>query len=147
MNTAGRQRRQMAEHEEIINAVLEHHPHAQAVYLFGTYGTEGEWPDSDVDIGLLLPAEEAKRSGSLTWSALHTALEQVFGKDVDLINLRRVSTVLQKEVVMAERRIFCPDRYAAEEFEMLVLSFYQKLNEERAGILDEGLASGRFVSA
>ncbi|MDZ7620723.1 MAG: nucleotidyltransferase domain-containing protein, partial [Patescibacteria group bacterium] len=60
---------------------------------------------------------------------------------------RRVSTVLQKEVVMAERRIFCLDRYAAEEFEMLVLSFCQKLNEERAGILDEGLASGRFVSA
>lgn len=32
----------------------------------------------------------------------------------------------------------------ADEFEMLVLSLYQKLNEERAAILNEGLRSGKF---
>lgn len=60
------------------------------------------------------------------------------------MNARGVSTVLQKEIIMAERRIFCADRYATDEFEMLVLSFYQKLNEERAEIVAEGLRSGRF---
>lgn len=45
---------------------------------------------------------------------------------------------------MADRRIYCGDLYAADEFEMLVLSFYQKLNEERAEVLAEGLRSGRF---
>jgi len=45
---------------------------------------------------------------------------------------------------MAERRIYTGDEYAAEEFEMLTLSYYQKLNEERAGVLAEGLRSGRF---
>jgi len=64
--------------------------------------------------------------------------------DVDLINLRRVSTVFQKEIVLAERRIFCADHYAADEFEMLVLSLYHKLNEERAELMAEGLSSGRF---
>jgi PHD/YefM family antitoxin component YafN of YafNO toxin-antitoxin module len=45
---------------------------------------------------------------------------------------------------MADRRIYCADAYAADEFEMLTLSYYQKLNEERREILAEGLRSGRF---
>jgi uncharacterized protein len=52
--------------------------------------------------------------------------------------------VLQKEVVMADRRIFEGDLGAAEEFEMLTLSYYQKLNEERAGVIEDALARGRF---
>jgi uncharacterized protein len=68
----------------------------------------------------------------------------MIGRSVDLINLRQVSTVLQKEVVMADRRIFEGDLGAAEEFEMLTLSYYQKLNEERAGVIEDALARGRF---
>ncbi|MCZ7670644.1 MAG: hypothetical protein M5U34_27580 [Chloroflexi bacterium] len=44
---------------------------------------------------------------------------------------------------MAERRIFCADEYAADEFEMLTLSYYQKLNEERREILAEFARTGR----
>lgn len=128
----------------IVRIVLEHYPEVQAIYLFGTYGTLDEWPDSDVDIAVLLPPAEAKRAGALVMSDLHLVLETLLGKDVDLINLRRVSTVLQKEVVFADRRIFCADVYAADEFEMLTLSFYQKLIQERAGILADGLANGKF---
>lgn len=128
----------------IIPIVLEHYPDAQAIYLFGTYGTADEWPDSDVDIAILLPPAEAKRAGVLDMGDLHLALEVLLGKDVDLINLRQVSTVLQKEVVFADRRIFCADVYAADEFDMLTLSYYQKLNQERAGILADGLAHGKF---
>ncbi len=57
-----------------------------------------------------------------------------------------ISTVFQKEIVMADRRIYCADEYAAEEFEMLTISKYQKLNEERAGIISEALKSGRFYN-
>ena len=128
----------------IVRIVLEHYPEAQAIYLFGSYGTENEWPDSDVDIAVLLPPAEAKRAGALDMGDLRLTLEGLLGKDVDLINLRQVSTVLQKEVVFADRRIFCADVYAADEFEMLTLSFYQKLNQERAGVLADGLANGRF---
>jgi hypothetical protein len=38
---------------------------------------------------------------------------------------------------------FCRDEYAADTFEMLVLSFYGKLNEERAEILQEFYATKR----
>ncbi len=128
----------------LIDTVLKHYPEVQAIYLFGSYGAENEWPDSDVDIAVLLPPVKAKAIGSLALNPLWLELEQALGKSVDLINARQVSTVFQKEITMADRRIYCGDLYAADEFEMLVLSFYQKLNEERAEVLAEGLRSGRF---
>ena len=130
----------------IARTVLQHYPIAQAVYLFGTYGTADERPDSDVDIAVLLSPDEAKREEHMAMSDAYLALERLLGKDVDLINLRQVSTVFQKEIIMADRRIYCANSYAADEFEMLVLSLYQKLNEERAEVLAEGLRSGRFYN-
>ena len=134
----------METHSSIIDLVQRHHPDVQAIYLFGSYGTEQEWPDSDADIALLLPPDEAKRAGSLAMTALQSSLESLLEKKVDLINLRRISTVFQKEIIASDRRIDCADSYAADEFEMLVLSFYQKLNEERAEVLAAGLSDGRF---
>jgi uncharacterized protein len=128
----------------ITKTVLQHYPDAQAIYLFGSYGTEDEWPESDVDIAVLLPPEKAKMVGSLAMSDLRSALESLLKKDVDLINLRLVPTVLQKEIVVADRRIYAADPYGAEEFEMLTMSYYQKLNEERAGIIESALKDGRF---
>ncbi len=79
-------------------------------------------------------------------SDLRFELERLLEKDVDLINLRRVPTVLQKEIVATDRRIHTADEYAADEFEMLTISYYQKLNEERSEILKEIMTSGRVVS-
>jgi len=130
--------------DAIKDAVLQHYPSTQAIYLFGSYQTEDEWPDSDVDVALLLSPGESRKAGSLMMSELHAALGSMLGRDVDIVNLRRAPTVLQKEVVMADRRIYTADRYSAEEFEMLTMSFYQKLNEERAGIIQSALNDGRF---
>ena len=134
----------MIKGDAIIQKLLEHYPDAQAVYLFGTYGTEDERPESDADIALLLLPGESVKAASLAMSELRFALESLLNRDVDLINLRQVSTVLQKEVIAADLRIFTGDEYAADEFEMLTLSRYQKLNEERAEIVEEALAGGRF---
>ena len=133
----------MSVNEQIVQTILTHTPQVQAVYLFGSYGTEDERPSSDVDIALLLPPEQAKAEGSLLLGELHLALAELLGKEVDLVNLRQVSTVFQKEIVMTGRQIFCADAYAAAEFEMLTLSYYQKLNEERREILAAFAESGR----
>lgn len=129
--------------ERIIQTILSYYPQTQAIYLFGSYGTDQEWLDSDVDIALLLPPATAKEAGNLSLSPLHLALAAVLGKNVDVINLRQASTVFQKEIIMAERRIFWANPYAADEFEMLTLSYYQKLNEERREILAEFARTGR----
>lgn len=128
--------------QPIIDTVKNHYPEVQAIYLFGSYGTEYQRPDSDLDIGLLLPPAIAKQAGHLLLGELHLELQRSFNRDIDLINLRLAPTVLRKEIFAAERRLFCADAYAADEFEMLTLSFYQKLNEERAEIIAEGLRSG-----
>lgn len=131
--------------QTVISTILAHLPGVQAIYLFGSWGTEDEWPDSDADIALLLPPTDAKQIGSsLQTGELQAALEAALQKEVDLVNLRRVPTVLQKEIIMAGRRIFCADIYGADEFEMVRLSLYQKLNEERAAILAEARKSGRL---
>jgi predicted nucleotidyltransferase len=118
----------------LIKLCLKVFPELQAIYLFGSYDTENEWPNSDVDIALLLPYQ---LTNNLYLTELHQQLEQLYQKPVDLINLRQVTTVFKKEIIMAERRAYCADQYKTDEFEMLTLSFYQKLNEERQEILQE----------
>ncbi|MEW6351787.1 MAG: nucleotidyltransferase domain-containing protein [Thermodesulfobacteriota bacterium] len=126
----------------IVQTVRAHYPSVQAIYLFGTHGTEDEWPDSDVDVALLLPHEEAHKERSLILSRCRFELQDALRKDVDLLNVREVSTVFQKEIIDGTL-IYCADRYAVDEFEMLVLSYYQKLNEERREIVDAFLRTGR----
>lgn len=125
----------MLNKKQIIETVLPFYPDVQAIYIFGTYGTEDEWADSDVDIALLLPHKTAKEAKNLLISDCRYKLEDTLNKKVDLLNLRLISTVFQKEVIAADRVIFCQDKYAADEFEMLMHSYYQKLNEERHDIL------------
>ena len=136
----------MCENNEIIRIVLEHHPKAQAIYLLGSHGTVYEREDSDVDIAILLPHQEAKEIGSLTLSDLRFDLEDFLEKKIDLINLRQVSTVFQKEIIMSECRIYCANQYATDEFEMLTISYYQKLNEERAETIEDIVETGRILA-
>ena len=120
----------------ITEIVRAHYPTVQAIYLFGTFGTADEWPDSDVDLALLLPHAEAKAAGNLMLSPCCLALSQALGRDVDLLNAGHVSTVFQKEIVANGRLLWQGDETAVDEFEMLTLSLYQKLNEERKDILE-----------
>ena len=114
---------------------LQSYPLVQAVYLFGSRAAGTNRPDSDADIALLLPPEESKVVGSLALSSLRFNLEKEMGFAVDLVNLRQVSTVFQKEIIASGLRLYCPEEDEADQFEALVLSLYGRLNEERAQIL------------
>jgi uncharacterized heparinase superfamily protein len=103
-----------------------------------------ESPESDVDIALLLPLLEARKTKSLAFSACHEALESFAKRSVDLINLREANTVFQNEIISEGRLIFAADEAAIDSFEMHVMSAYQKLNEERAEILNDIEISGRI---
>ncbi len=130
----------------IIKTILAHYPNVQGIYLFGSCMTEDEWPDSDIDIALLLTPVEAKQVRHLAISECAIELARVLEKEVDILNARTVSTVFQKEIVTKGRLLYCADRYAVDEFEMLTLSYYQKLNEERGGIIESALLTGRFYN-
>ena len=119
----------------IIKTILLYYPVVQGIYLFGSYATGQERADSDLDIALLLPHELAKHENNLILSECRFALEDALHLEVELLNARQVSTVMQKEII-GGKMIHGPDQQAVEEFEMLVLSYYQKLNEERKDIIE-----------
>ena len=118
-----------------MKPIITAFPDVQAVYLFGSCTDGTETPKSDVDVALLLPHSEAKAAGHLAMSPLRFSLEKQLQRPVDLVNLRMVSTVFQKEIIINGTRMFCAEDDESDLFEALVLSLYGKLNEERADIL------------
>jgi len=60
--------------------------------------------------------------------------------DVDLVDLLSASTVMQNQVVHHGICIYDAANYAVS-FEMQVMSMYQHLNDERAGILQQHISA------
>ena len=131
-----------ADHAGIVAVLLAHYPNAQGIYLFGSHAAGTAWPTSDVDVAVLLPEDEAESAGSLALGAAHVALEEALGCDVDLLNARLVSTVMQKELIYGDL-LYRGDSYAVGVFEMETLSDYQRLNEERQEIVTAFVKTGR----
>ncbi len=98
-----------------------------AIYLFGSHGTTSQHPASDIDIAFLpqhtVPAMAVFQAAGL--------LSQELGAEVDLLDLPRASTVLRKEILRTGEIIEVRNNHALQEFEMLALSDYARLNEER----------------
>lgn len=113
------------------------YPNVQGIYLYGSAAAGMLGPDSDVDIAVLLPHEEAKAAGCLALSETRFALEEHLGRPVDLVNARQASIVLQKEIISTGACVFTAAQSLVDEYEMIVLSLYGKLNDERREILAE----------
>jgi len=133
---------EISKENKIIEIVRKYYPSVTAVYLFGSYASGENRESSDIDIAVLLPPEGLKVSFN---NNMLFELETDLESDVDLIFLRSSNTVLQKEVIIIDNMIFCADQNAVDEFEMLVISKYQKLNEEREGIISDAFKTGIFI--
>ena len=116
----------------------------QGIYLFGSRSAAEHQDDSDIDIAMLLHPVAARQMTSMQTFTLQCNLSFELDIQVDLINLRQVNTVMQMEIIHTGNLIFCADTYACEAFEMLTLSFYQKLNEERADIMARIMRTNRI---
>jgi len=130
-------------HSPVTELIQSHHPDIQAIYFFGSAVNYQLQPDSDIDIALLLPHQIAKKLANLAMTPLHLELTHYFQRDVDLINLREVNTVFQYLIVNRGKIIYYRDKTTYRTFEMLTWSFYQKLNEERAEILEAFFKTGQ----
>ncbi len=114
---------------ELIRGLARFDP--AVIYLFGSAARGMNRPDSDLDVAFL-PAAPAD-----CWTVFQTAqaLASILRREVDLVDLRRASTVLRKEVLRTGRRLATFRALEADEFEMYTLSDYARLNEERAPVL------------
>lgn len=106
-------------------------PDAQAVYVFGSAARGETHPQSDLDLAVLLERPLAL----MDRFEIQEAVASGVGRDVDLVDLRAASTVMQVQVIGTGRVVLDAAPEAWQWFEMVALSQYALLNEERAGIL------------
>jgi predicted nucleotidyltransferase len=102
------------------------------VILFGSAAWDGLRPESDIDLAFL--SEKAIDAYELFLLAQQVA--ELVGRDVDLIDLRKASTVLKAQITSKGRVIYSSGTIRQMEFGMQSLKEYALLNEERQEILD-----------
>lgn len=118
--------------ESILKIGETLHPVAPAmIYLFGSHGMGIPHPASDIDLAFL----PGRPVDSIECFQLANQLADFLGNEVDLVNLSQCSTVMAKEVFRTGILIHESDSSRRQEFEMMTLSNYARLNEERHEIL------------
>jgi len=124
----------------LVQTIRDAVPDVIAVYLFGSMARGDESVRSDLDLAMLgrRPLDPVFR-----WE-LQQRLAVAAGRDVDLVDLRAASTVLRVQVLRDGQILFECDANARALFEATALSMYARLNEERRGIIEDVLRSGRI---
>lgn len=125
--------------DEIVTAVRAVLPEVQAITLFGSRAEGSETANSDLDLAVLL----AGRGDPVQLWEAGEALAQRLGVDVDLIDLRAASTVMQFQIVTTGRRLFAAGS-ESDRYEMFILSEMTALNEARAPLIADILREGRI---
>ena len=132
------------ETENIVRIIKLHFPNVEAIYLFGSQATGHKTKNSDIDVAFF-----SKHRDNITPLKVYGAqkeLEVSLHKDVDLVHLNQASTVFQFQVVNAGVIIYVKNPSFLLQQEALVLSMYQRLNEERKHIMNEVASSGKIYS-
>jgi predicted nucleotidyltransferase len=116
---------------DILAAVREALPGVRRVYLFGSRAAGEEWPDSDLDLAVVLdgPADPVS-----LWMAGEDIASRL-DVDVDLIDLLTADTVLKHQIVTTGRRLFAADPMDAERYEIFILKDMMDLEEIRAPLI------------
>lgn len=123
---------------DIVTAVRSALPNVRAITLFGSHADGTETPASDLDLAVLLPEPvdpvRLWETGEAIARRLHV--------DVDLIDLRAASTVMQFQIVTTGRRLFA-EGGDADRYEMFILREMTDLNEARAPLIADIEREGR----
>lgn len=107
----------------------------QGVVLYGSQATGTATSTSDIDLAVLLNPD-AEFSPETFWD-LGQEVARKLMIDVDLVDLRAATTVLQKEIVVDGLWLRKDDEFACDLFETHVISMYQQLQYDRKEILED----------
>jgi predicted nucleotidyltransferase len=108
-----------------------------ALYLFGSQAQRTADCESDIDLAVLV---EGYAGSEQLWQ-LSCELSEQTHRQVDLIDLRAASTVMQYQVLSRGRRIWQRDSRAAV-YEAFILSEKTALDEARQGLINDIRKSG-----
>lgn len=116
--------------QAIVALLRRRLPTLLAVYLFGSHAQGVADDDSDIDIAVLV---EGRIDPLSAWELAQTLAAHA-GCDVDLLDLRAASTVMQYQVVTTGLRLWSKDGQAGL-YECFILSEKMELDIGRAGLL------------
>ncbi len=120
------------------DALVSALPDLWAIYVYGSFAREDEWPSSDIDLAILLPPNA---TGPNTFE-LAGEISQRTGRDVDLVDLRRVGDLLRAEVLAAGHVLFVSRPAQVLAWEASAMSRYARHREEIRGLLEDFRRTG-----
>ena len=116
-----------------IKAILEKLPDILAIYVFGSFGTEFERKESDLDLAIL----PQKKVDTVNLWELSQIIASKINREVQIVDLLSASTVFRHEIITSGRRIYCDDQSQSDFIENVYLSRYLRFNDERIDILND----------
>ena len=116
----------------LINQIKSSLPNVLAIYAFGSQITGHSNEHSDLDLAVLIDGQVETFD---LWD-LASQLSEIAGCDVDLLNMRLASTVMQYQILQTGRTLWAkqPD---AGLFESFILSEKINLDVLRKGLLED----------
>jgi predicted nucleotidyltransferase len=125
------------------DSLLREFPDAWALYVYGSFARREEWPDSDLDLAVLLPPEQ----GIVDILSVTARLSQDVGRNIDLVDLRRVGDALRHEVLADGKTLFASSPGRVLAWEATAMSRYARHREEIRTILEQFRRTGIGYSA
>ncbi|MCE7977530.1 MAG: nucleotidyltransferase domain-containing protein [Nitrospira sp. NTP1] len=124
--------------QTIVQLLRKQIPDLVAIYQFGWQARGDAGPVNDIDLAVVAKTVLAERR----LFELAQELAAQHGREVDLLDLKRASTVMCAQVITTGRVLDCRDDQARAEFEIYACSDYARLTEERRDILADIKARG-----
>ena len=123
----------------IIDQLRTDFPGLLAIYGFGSRFSGQASPQSDLDLAILV---EGKATAEALWAESNRLADRL-GMDVDLVDLRSASTVMQYQIVTTGQRLWERDAQA-DIYESYILSEKTDLDALRSGQIEDIQHSGRI---
>ncbi len=125
--------------QQTILVLLQTIPNLLAIYAFGSRIQGTANAQSDLDLAVLVEGY----ADPMHLFELSNQLADQLGYEVDLLDMRAASTVMQYQILITGERWWVKDPLPVGLFETMVLSEKTNLDEVRAGLLANIQARGR----
>ena len=116
---------------EKISSYFQNRSNINSIFVYGSFAAGRERSDSDIDIAILLAKGLL---GFKERSRLMRDLIQLLDREIDLVSLREVSSVLQIQILKKGELLFCKDRSLLNHFQVQVVREYLDLKQIRKPI-------------
>ena len=127
----------------IVKLLQQRLPGLMAVYAFGSQVAGTADKNSDLDLAVLVPGY----ADTIDLWDISSDLAELLHCEVDLLDFRAASTVMQYQILTKGQRLYAVDQDIGS-YEATLLSAMTTLNEARAGLLadikKDGSVYGRW---